>query len=124
MDRISLCATAAATALFASNSFAQDSLETVSTSERGSLLIFPDIRAAWEGGEVVSDTLITLTNDAPSEVRVQFYIVLGTNCVSYDNAFTLTADQPVQWQASSGRALNLSNSIPFWHHFGQLIHPY
>ena len=106
MDRISLCATAAATALFASNSFAQDSLETVSTSERGSLLIYPDIRAAWEGGEVVSDTLITLTNDAPSEVRVQFYIVLGTNCVSYDNAFTLTADQPVQWQASSGRALN------------------
>ena len=96
MDRISLCATAVATALFASNSFAQDSLETVSTSERGSLLIFPDIRAAWDGGEVVSDTLITLTNDAPSEVRVQFYIVLGTNCVSYDNAFTLTADQPVR----------------------------
>ena len=80
MDWTSLCAkTTLASVLFSAPVLAQDSLDRVSTSERGSLLIFPDIRAAWEGGDVVSDTLITMTNDAPGEVRVQFYMVLGTN---------------------------------------------
>ena len=61
-----------------------DVVNKLSAASRGppesdSLLIFPDICAAWDGGEVVSNTLITLTNDAPSKVRVQFYVVLGTN---------------------------------------------
>ncbi|MCP4590688.1 MAG: hypothetical protein GY842_08085, partial [bacterium] len=49
-----------------------------SSSEKGSLLIFPKVELRWNSaGELLQDTFIDLTNDHEDEVKVQVYYVQG-----------------------------------------------
>ncbi|MCP4593512.1 MAG: hypothetical protein GY842_22470, partial [bacterium] len=49
-----------------------------STSEKGSLLIFPKVELRWNSaGELIQDTFIDLTNDHEDEVKVQVYYIHG-----------------------------------------------
>jgi hypothetical protein len=53
-------------------------LERLSSSEKGSLLIFPVIEVRWDSeGVVLQDAFIDLTNDFPEDVQVQMYFVNG-----------------------------------------------
>lgn len=52
--------------------------ERLSASEKGSLLILPNVEIRWDFfGNLIQDTFITLTNDYPADVRVQLYFVNG-----------------------------------------------
>ncbi len=90
-------------------------------SQKGSLLIYSriDVRA---GG----DTLITLTNDSASAVRVKCYYAssdplaqpytgtaLGAKTLKHFRDFTidLTHNQPVSWWASTGSAVGPSARV-------------
>lgn len=50
-----------------------------SASEKGSLLIFPNVELRWDaaGNTLIQDTFIDLTNDYPGDVLVQMYFVNG-----------------------------------------------
>ncbi|MGB0716859.1 MAG: hypothetical protein ACPGXK_13335, partial [Phycisphaerae bacterium] len=50
----------------------------VSTMQKGSLLVFPDIRIRWNNANaVVEDTIIHVTNDFNEDVRVHYIFVNG-----------------------------------------------
>ena len=49
-----------------------------SVSKKGSLLIFPAVEVRWDGeGNVIQDTFLSIANDYPADVYVQFYYVNG-----------------------------------------------
>ncbi len=49
-----------------------------SASEKGSLLIFPDVEIKWDpSGRLVQDTFINIANDFPERVYVQVFFVNG-----------------------------------------------
>jgi len=81
-----------------SGAFAQG----VSATSKGSLLVFPKVEVRWDlRGNVVQDTFISLNNDYNSDVHVKLFYV-NKNCTRVDNAFVLTANQPVYWSALTG----------------------
>jgi hypothetical protein len=54
------------------------SVNRVSTTTKGSLVIFPNVELRWDGnGFLVQDTFLSLTNDYPDDVRVLMYFVNG-----------------------------------------------
>lgn len=92
-------------------------------SKKGSLLVYPAVEIEWNAaGEVVLDTIFTITNDYFDEVRVQLYyvngdaprdaIIAGDPPVIISDAepgwnfadceFTLTADQSLFWSLATG----------------------
>jgi len=93
-----------------------------SVSTKGSLLIFPTVELKWDDhGFLSQDTLISITNDYPEDVSVQFYLVNGdpplpANPPSGDHSGErahrgwdwadcqpiLTANQPTYWSAATG----------------------
>jgi Dictyostelium (slime mold) repeat len=76
---------------------------------KGSALIYADVEVKWNAqGEVIQDTFLELTNDYPRDVRLQMYLVQGDTCIWADNAFTLTANQPVYWSARTGDPIGAS----------------
>jgi hypothetical protein len=93
----------------------------MATSIKGSLLIYPNIELRWDdNGTLIQDTFISLINDYPADVSVQFYYVngdpptaavfdngtlierahLGWN--SFDTQMPLTSSQPTYWSAATG----------------------
>jgi hypothetical protein len=107
-----LCGAAAACILTAPAAAQQD---RVSATEKGSICFFSKIEIRWSAaGALLQDTFISLTNDYPSDVKVQMYYINGDPPVDepgvrfhpgwndVDNAFTLTGDQPTYWSALSG----------------------
>ena len=79
--------------------------DRVSGSEKGSLLIFSKYEVRWNSsGDLVQDTFITMSNDAPSDVKVQFYVINGDEPILghpgwnyFDIEVTLTGNQPFWW---------------------------
>ena len=50
----------------------------VNASQKGSLLIYPDVELRWDAsGNLVQDVFLTLTNDYPDDVIVQMYYING-----------------------------------------------
>jgi len=66
-------------------------------SKRGSLLVFTKILT-----QTPTDTIITIGNDYPDEVRVKCYW-MDSFQDAWDFEFTLTAYQPVWFSASTGK---------------------
>ena len=69
--------------------------DRLSTSEKGSLLIYSDIDGTGGPGVPLgaADGFMVISNDWPADVRLQSYVVNNQNCDVYDMAFTLTANQ-------------------------------
>ncbi len=90
----------------------------VSSTSKGSVLIFPKVELRWDdAGNLIGDTIIQLTNDYPQGVMVKAYMVqgdpptaedtitgerehLGWNWI--DNDFNLTHNQPQYWSVATG----------------------
>ena len=90
----------------------------VSSTSKGSILIFPKVELRWDDDEnLIGDTVIQLTNDYPQDVMIKAYIVqgdpptaedtitgerehLGWNWI--DNGFNLTHNQPQYWSVATG----------------------
>lgn len=83
--------------------------DRVSSSEKGSLLIWSKIEVAYQQDQLIQDTFVSLTNDWATDVDFQLYLIQGdnTNPLGYwqfsDVGFTLTRDQPVYWSAATGQ---------------------
>ena len=78
-------------------------LSRASTTQKGSLLVFPKVEVKWNSaGEVIQDTFLELTNDYPAGVEVQFFLVDGDMCVLLDNRIALTGNEPCYWSVASG----------------------
>jgi len=95
--------------------------DRVSATEKGSLLVYSKIELVWNSaGNVIGDTFLTITNDFPEDVHVQFYFINGDapdgenpGWNYYDNAFDLTKDQTKAWNASTGGYLGSGDLSPF-----------
>jgi Prealbumin-like fold domain len=80
-----------------------------STTQKGSLLVFPKVELKWDAsGNLIQDTFIELTNDYWQEVRVQMYFVHGDVCIWADNSFRLTPNQPSYWSVATGNPAGVS----------------
>jgi len=66
--------------------------DRLSTSEKGSLLIYSDIDGGGAGAGP-GYGLMAISNDFPADVRLQSYVVNNSTCDAYDMAFSLTANQ-------------------------------
>lgn len=104
--------------------------DRVSATEKGSLLIYSKIEIRWDsdpafGGSVIRDTYLTVANDFPEDVRVQFYFINGDSPVdhlgnfqpswnNYDQGFELTKDQTLAWSAVRGTISDGPSLSPFW----------
>jgi hypothetical protein len=73
------------------------------TSKKGSLMIWPLIKTNLAEGQ---DTVITLSNDYYKKVKVKCFYRFPFPCSHEDWVFTLTPNQPVSWQASTGKGLD------------------
>lgn len=69
--------------------------DRLSTSEKGSLLIYSDIDGTGVPGVPLgfAEGIMVISNDYPGDVRLQSYVVNNQNCDAYDMAFSLTANQ-------------------------------
>jgi FlaG/FlaF family flagellin (archaellin) len=70
--------------------------DRLSTSEKGSLLIFSDIAGNLDGVGLPlggPGGYMVISNDFPEDVRLQSYVVNNQACEAYDMAFSLTANQ-------------------------------
>jgi hypothetical protein len=112
---------------------AAQTLDRVSATEKGSLVIFSKVDIRWDcDGKVIPDTFIDLTNDYPANVLVQMFFVNGdeplesrhnnhsggacnSGCErdhigwnSIDCLIGLTANEPSYWSALSGEPKEVS----------------
>ncbi len=90
-------------------------------SQKGSLLVFPAVEIKWDAeGFVTQDTILSITNDYPEAVNVQFYLVNGDRPLDAvvegdkvierehpgwnwaDCQLPLTPNQPTYWSALTG----------------------
>ncbi|MCG3127472.1 MAG: hypothetical protein CHACPFDD_02332 [Phycisphaerae bacterium] len=91
--------------------------------KKGSLLVFPFVELVWDAnGDLVQDTIISLSNDGPGNIYVKSYFINGDpatpaaggerahpGCNKVDNHFLLTAEEPTYWSAASGQPKGLSS---------------
>ncbi|MBT8485606.1 MAG: choice-of-anchor E domain-containing protein [Phycisphaerales bacterium] len=93
--------------------------DRVGCTEKGSLLVFSKVELRWtDGGAVLQDTFLSLTNDHPHDVKVQLYFINGDAPLPadpttgerahpgwnwLDNELTLTGNQPTYWSALTGQ---------------------
>ncbi|MHC5002536.1 MAG: hypothetical protein ACYTJ0_05375 [Planctomycetota bacterium] len=102
--------------------------DRVSSSEKGSVLIFSKVEIRWDAaGNVVQDTFIDIANDFPEDVHVLLYFVNGDPPLPQDfgppferahpgwnwvdNAFELTKNEPTYWSALTGEPKGVSPFI-------------
>lgn len=91
--------------------------EWASTSNKGSLLVFPAVELRWnEQGDLIQDAYINLLNDYTADVEVQLYFVNGETPVAgepgwnrADNRLVLTANQSLYWSAATGQPIGLTS---------------
>ncbi len=79
-------------------------------TQKGSLLLFPDVRIDTEGGQPWN-TIIRISNDGTSSIDVVCYWLDG-NKNRVDFAVTLTREQPVWFDARTGRGTFQINRFP------------
>jgi len=79
---------------------AQVNRTVTNTSKKGSLLIWPLIKSG------PADTVISLSNDYFKSVKVKCYYRFPFDCAHADWVFTLTPNQPIAWQASTGKGID------------------
>lgn len=96
----------------------QDQVHRVSTSRKGSLLIFPKVEVRWDAsGNLVQDTFIELSNNYPEDVNVLLYLVVGdVDNVWGSSRIQLTSNEPAYWSMLTGApkgVISFSNFIPF-----------
>jgi hypothetical protein len=105
------------------------SIDEVHASALGSLLVFPKVELKWNAaGDLIQDTLISITNDFDRAVRVQLYLVQGDRaqgevlagqppevierahggCNWIRDEITLTANEPTYWSALTGAPKGVS----------------
>ncbi len=97
---IAACGIAATMLMPASANAEQD---RVSSSEKGSLVIFSKIEVIVDPfGQVIQDTFLSLTNDFNEDVDVQLYFINGDSWTNVDTQITLTANQPIFWSSHNG----------------------
>ena len=90
-------------------------------TDKGSLFVIPRIEIRWNPqGYIIRDTFVHLTNDFPSDVRVQMWFVNGDpdgfdiyGCPhkgwnAVDVLINLTQDQPIWWSAVTGQPAGVS----------------
>lgn len=57
-------------------------VQRISTSKKGSLLIFPNIELKWDSnGNLTQDTILSITNDANEDTYVHFLFVNGDDSI-------------------------------------------
>jgi len=94
------------------------------TSRKGSLLVFPCVEVKWDAaGELVQDTVLTLSNDYPDNVLVAVCLINGDPPLSAAQAadgrahrgwnhvrleMPLTGDEPAFWSAATGLPAGVS----------------
>ena len=89
---------------------ADPTVDRVSASEKGSLLVYPKIEIRWNAsGELIQDTFVTINNDLHSGggVDIQMYLV-SESCTDRDNVFFLSHDEPAYWSAVTGNPKGVS----------------
>jgi hypothetical protein len=93
--------------LLAQAAFAQ--APRASTSQKGSVLIYPKIEVRWSsGGDLIQDTIVQISNDLnDSGVHVVSFFV-DEDCIETYTNFDLTKNQPVWFAASSGLPLGVA----------------
>jgi len=112
------------------SAFAVGPVPRVSASQKGSVLIFSKIEVKWnDDGDVIQDTFLDISNDAPFDVYVQCYLINGDteleercsgepcdydpeegNLIqafepgwnTADCQFPMTPDEPAYWSAARG----------------------
>jgi hypothetical protein len=91
-------------------------------THKGSLIIYSKIEIRWTAaGDLLQDTFISLTNDHPDDVLVQFFFINGDMPLPatdgerahpgwnfLDNRILLTGNQPVWWSAATGDGYGVS----------------
>lgn len=97
--------------------------DRVSVSEKGSLVIWPKVELRWDSnGQLIQNTILSLTNDRNAPVQFQAYYVQGdpyleevdgvdggvADCIhlgwnKLDVAFQLTANQAIAWSLVNGQ---------------------
>ncbi len=88
----------------------------VNFTQKGSLLVYPLIELKWDAaGNLIQDTIITLTNDWGSPVSVMAFIVDGEPpgypdiCqMMINNEFDLTENEPCYWSVATGSPKGVS----------------
>jgi len=73
------------------------------TSKKGSLLIFPLIKAGLKASQ---DTVISISNDYYAAVHLECIYKLPTNCFCDPFNFTLTPNQEISFSAKTGKGLD------------------
>jgi hypothetical protein len=82
-----------------SSAFAVD---RVSASEKGSVLVYPNVEVRWDAaGNLMQDTFISINNDYTDDVHVVMYFVTETCTVDYHD-FDLTKNEAAYWSAATG----------------------
>jgi len=77
------------------------------TSKKGSLLIYPLVKVSPQQSEDGNDTIITMSNDYPGQVRMVCQYSVPDNCVCGTlRSFSLTANQSISFSAKTGRDLD------------------
>ena len=94
-------------ALFSSSAFGAQNV--ANTTQKGSLLMWPDITVDLENG---SDTVVEISNDQNATVQIECeYINQRKGRVDFD--FSLTAKQTLSWDVLSGKS-DVSFSAPLF----------
>jgi hypothetical protein len=93
----------------ASSAFAAPNV--TNATQKGSLLVFPDIRVDSLGVEGVWDTLIRISNDGASDIDIWCYWMDG-NKNRVDFVIPVTKNQPIWFNAFSGEGSVQVNRFP------------
>lgn len=100
-------------AVFTGSGFAAAPNVVANTTQKGSLMIFPNIDVTPANGTPDRDTIVRLHNDGTANIDVECHWKNGTKFHT-DFSFTLTPKQPLVFRASTGADLNGSRvASPF-----------
>jgi hypothetical protein len=120
MKRYTMVGATVSLALFSGAAVAAPNV--VNTTQKGSLLVFPEIDI---GG--AKNTIIRITNDNTSNIDVKCYYGEFTDEVcekpTRDFMFRLTKNQPAYWEVEDGTGTITAPDLPqlYGHNSGQLI---
>jgi hypothetical protein len=98
-------------ALLAISTSAMAAPNVTNVTQKGSLLIWPDIRVDSDGVEGTWDTLIRIQNDGGSDVDLICYWMDG-NKNKVDFIITITRNQPIWFNAWTGNGTQQVNRFP------------
>ncbi len=93
-----------------------DCIDRVSVTEKGSIIYFSKIELKWDSqGRLIQDTFVTIVNDYPEDVFIQWYFINGdapTSAVIVNGIFVERAHRGWNW-ADCTRMLTHNESTFF-----------